>query len=118
MKNHVIVNDQILQINKKWSHLKQNQKDLIAGWLRVEYQQFIKAHLRKPKRYEEEYIIDSVMEQINNHNIWIPYQEVKTYFTNKNGKWYRKLENEFENMRKEEEKSIHITYENIGTPIL
>ncbi|MBY7115367.1 transposase [Bacillus sp. 17RED48] len=102
MKNHVIVNGQILQTNKKWSHLKQGQKNSIAGWLKAEYQQFIEVYLRKPKRYEEEYIIDSVMEQINNHKILIPYQEVKTYFTNKKGNWYRKLESEFENRRKED----------------
>ncbi|PFT90519.1 hypothetical protein COK81_16045 [Bacillus thuringiensis] len=32
-------------------------------------------------------------------DMWIPYGEVKTYFARKKGKWYRKLENEFEDRR-------------------
>ncbi|MDZ5480104.1 transposase [Bacillus thuringiensis] len=118
MKNHVIVNDQILQKNKKWSNLKQNQQHMITEWLQAEYQRFIKVHLRKPKKKEEEYILDIVMEQIRERDIWIPYQEVKKYFTNKKEKWYRKLENELESRRKEEEKLVHVAYESIGTTIL
>ncbi|MBU4642330.1 transposase [Bacillus toyonensis] len=117
MKNHVLENGRILQTNKKWSHLKQKQKNLIVGWLQEEYRCFIEVYLRKPKRYEEEYMLDSVMERIQAQGIWIPYIEVKTYFTSKKGKWYRKLENEFENKRKEE-KLVHIAYENIGTPFI
>ncbi|MDA2639233.1 transposase [Bacillus paranthracis] len=117
MKNHVIVNGQILQTNKKWSHLTQNQKNLIAEWLREEYRSFIILYLRKPKRYEEEYMLDSVMERIQARDIWISYVEVKTYFTRKKGKWYRKLESELENRRVEEEKQIRIINERIGTPI-
>ncbi|MBG9617148.1 transposase [Bacillus cereus] len=104
MKNHEHVNGQILQTNKKWSHLKQNQKNLIAGWLQEEYRGFIVMYLRKPKRKEEEYMLDSVMERIQARDIWIPYVEVKTYFTRKKGKWYRKLESELESRRMEEEK--------------
>lgn len=114
MKNHVIVNGQILQTNKKWSHLTQNQKNLIAEWLREEYRSFIMMYLRKPKRYEEEYIVDSVMERIHARGIWIPYGEVKTYFSCKKGKWYRKLENEFENRRKEEEQKMMLQKEKRG----
>ncbi|OUB36088.1 transposase [Bacillus thuringiensis serovar yunnanensis] len=108
MKNHEHINGQILQTNKKWSHLKQNQQNRITEWLQAEYQWFIEVHLRKPKKKEEEYILDTVTEQIRELNIWIPYQEVKTYFTNKKGKWYRKLENEFESRRKEEEKLSYV----------
>jgi hypothetical protein len=117
MKNHDIVNGQILQTNKKWSHLKQNQKNLIAEWLQEEYRGFIAMYLRKPKRFEEEYMIDSVMERMQARDIWIPlmYVEVKTYFTRKKGKWYRKLESELENRRIEEEEQIK--NESIGTPI-
>ncbi|WP_309411890.1 hypothetical protein [Bacillus cereus] len=37
MKHHVTENGQILQINNKWSHLTQNQKDWIAKGLSEEY---------------------------------------------------------------------------------
>ncbi|MDO6632368.1 hypothetical protein [Bacillus thuringiensis] len=53
MKNHIIVNGQILQTNKKRSHIKQGQKNSITGWLKVEYYQFIEVYLQKPKRYKE-----------------------------------------------------------------
>ncbi|WP_249275599.1 hypothetical protein [Bacillus thuringiensis] len=46
-----------------------------------------------------------------------PYVEVKTYFTRKKGKWYRKLESELENRRIEEEEQIRLKNERIGTPI-
>ncbi|MGQ0453959.1 transposase, partial [Bacillus sp. SS-TM] len=52
MKNHVIANGQILQMNKKWSNLKQNQQNMITEWLQAEYQRFIEVHLRKPKKKE------------------------------------------------------------------
>ena len=77
MEHHIIEDHQILQTNKKWSHLTQNQKNLIAEWLREEYRSFIMMYLRKPKHYEEEYIVDSVMERIHARGIWIPYGEVK-----------------------------------------
>ncbi len=102
MKNHIQVDGQILQTNKKWPQLKQIQKDLIAGWLQSEYRLFIERFLRKPKPHEEDYILEAVMEQIHERGIWIPYQEVKIYYSNKKGKWYRKLETEFENNRKKE----------------
>ncbi|MGQ0420765.1 hypothetical protein ACT4US_17925, partial [Bacillus sp. HC-Mk] len=41
MKNHVIANGQILQMNKKWSNLKQNQQNMITEWLQAEYQMLV-----------------------------------------------------------------------------
>ncbi|OQR53385.1 transposase [Bacillus sp. CDB3] len=117
MKNHDRVNRKLLQTNKKWSHLKQNHKDLIAEWLQEEYRSFIDMYWRKPKQYEEEYILESVMERIQTQGIEVPYVEVKTYFTRKKGKWYRKLESELENRRNEEEKQIRLMHVGIGTPI-
>jgi hypothetical protein len=114
VEHHIIEDHQILQTNKKWSHLTQNQKNLIAEWLREEYRSFIMMYLRKPKRYEEEYIVDSVMERIHARGIWIPYGEVKAYFACKKGKWYRKLENEFEDKRKEEEQKMMLQKEERG----
>lgn len=46
------------------------------------------------------------MERIHARGMWIPYGEVKTYFARKKGKWYRKLGNEFEHRRKEEEPKV------------
>ncbi|PFT74927.1 transposase, partial [Bacillus thuringiensis] len=40
--------------------------------------------------------------------------EVKAYFACKKGKWYRKLENEFEDRRKEEEQKMMLQKEERG----
>ncbi|PEA01789.1 hypothetical protein CON37_25955 [Bacillus cereus] len=63
---------------------------------------FTERFLRKPKPYEEEYIREAVMEQIHEPGIWIPYQEVKIYYSMEKEKWDRKLEMKFENNRKAE----------------
>lgn len=112
MRHHVIENNPTLQPNTKWSR---DQKKLIIKWLQEEYRRFINLYLRKPKHYEEEYILDSVMERVHTCDVWIPYEEVKTYFLYEKGKWYRKLENEFEDRRKEEEQKIKLQKEPIGT---
>ncbi|MBT2580037.1 hypothetical protein J7E43_22100, partial [Bacillus sp. ISL-8] len=51
MKNHIKVNGKLLQTNKKWSHLRQKQKEYISDWLHREYIQFIRTHHRKPRKY-------------------------------------------------------------------
>ncbi|MED1436568.1 transposase [Bacillus mycoides] len=96
MKNHIKVNGKILQTNKKWSHLKQRQRQHISNWLRREYKQFVKTHYRKPKKYEHDEILHEVMNQIQEREIWIPNSEVKKYYVSKIGKWFRKIEGEWE----------------------
>ncbi|MBJ7987327.1 transposase [Bacillus cereus] len=85
MKNHIKVNGKILQTNKKWSHLKQKQKEHISNWLRREYTQFVKIYHRKPRKYEHDEILHEVMNQIQEREIWIPYDEVKRYYLSKIG---------------------------------
>ncbi|MFA2811464.1 transposase [Bacillus mycoides] len=96
MKNHIKVNGKLLQTNKKWSHLRKKQKDHISNWLRREYIQFVRTHHRKPRKYEHDEIIHEVMNQIQEREIWIPYGEVKKYYVSKIGKWFRKIEGEWE----------------------
>lgn len=36
------------------------------------------------------------MNQIQKRKIWIPYDEVKKYYVRKVGKWFRKIESEWE----------------------
>ncbi|PEE26258.1 transposase, partial [Bacillus toyonensis] len=64
MKNHIKVNGKILQTNKKWSHLKQRQRQHISNWLRREYTQFVTTHYRKPRKYEHNEILHEVINQI------------------------------------------------------
>lgn len=92
MKNHIKVNGQIRQLNKKWSHLRQQQRERISNWLRREFFVFVKIHHRKPKKYEHDEIILAVMDKIHDQDIWIPYGEVERYYKSKVGNWYRKME--------------------------
>lgn len=46
MKNHIKVNGQIRQTHKKWSHLRQQQKERISNWLRKEYTKFVQLNHR------------------------------------------------------------------------
>ncbi|HEK9104086.1 TPA: hypothetical protein SUB30_005666 [Bacillus pseudomycoides] len=41
-------------------------------------------------------ILSEVMDRIEECEIWIPYGEVKRYYLSKNGKWFRKIEKEWD----------------------
>ncbi|GMR66336.1 transposase [Bacillus cereus] len=96
MKNHTMVNGKLLQTYKKWSNLRQKQKDHISNWLCRDYIQFVRTHHRKPRKNEHDEIFHEVMNQIQEQEIWIPYGEVKKYYVSKIGKWFRKIEGEWE----------------------
>ncbi|MGH1145839.1 transposase [Bacillus pseudomycoides] len=106
MKNHIKVNGQIRQTNKKWSHLRQQQKERISNWLRREYTKFVQLNHRRPKKYEHDEIISEVMDRIEEREIWIPYREVKRYYLSKIGKWFRKIESEWESQIPNNEKQM------------
>lgn len=95
MKNHMKVNGKILQTNKKWSHLRQKQKERISYWLRTEHHVFVQKHHRSPKKHEHDVILSVVMDKINEFDMWIPYGEVEKYYKRKHSKWYRKIANEW-----------------------
>lgn len=95
MKNHIKINGKVLQTNKRWSHLRQRQKEGIADWLRSEYISFVQMHQRRPEKNEHDEIINVVMNKIHEREIWIPYKEVEKYYKSKIGKWYRKIEKEW-----------------------
>ena len=58
MKNHKVVNGKLLQMNKKWCHLKNSQKEWII-------------HLCK------QHDLGTVLEKIEEREIWIPESEVR-----------------------------------------
>jgi len=41
MKNHELINGKLLQTNKKWSALKQSQKQWISEVVREEYARYV-----------------------------------------------------------------------------
>ncbi|MGX1459930.1 hypothetical protein ACUXG3_004259 [Bacillus thuringiensis] len=91
MKNHTRDSKgQLLQTNKKWSYLKQKQREIISDWLRDAYIDKIKAHNRRLKPREHEDILEKVMSKIYDHEIWIPDYEIEKYYKGKISKWYNK----------------------------
>jgi len=91
VKNHTKgPKGQLLQTNKKWSHLKQNQREIISNWLREVYIEKVKVHNRRLKPREHENVLERVMSKIFDREIWIPDYEVEKYYKGKINKWYNK----------------------------
>lgn len=83
MRAHIIINDQLLQTNKKWSSLKESQKQKIMTWLREETDAYYQIHQQYPMgRYSED-VVDNVYDKIQAAGIWIPYGEVYKHYTSK-----------------------------------
>ena len=77
MKNHKWVNGSLLQTNKKWSALKQSQREWIYEVTRQEHTAYIERHGRLPIKKRKEEVIDAVHEKLNEREIWIPYHEFR-----------------------------------------
>jgi len=75
MKNHIKVNGELLQTNKKWSALKQSQRDWIYELTRKSHRAYIDERNRTPRKRYKDIIIDAVYEKIKERGIWIPYDE-------------------------------------------
>lgn len=91
MKNHFRSSQgQPLQTNKNWFHLKRKQREIISNWLREAYIEKIKVHNRRLKPREHEDVLERVMSEIYDHEIWIPDYEVENYYKGKINKWYNK----------------------------
>lgn len=74
MKNHIKIGGQILQTNKKFSHLSQKQQEKIYQWIKESY---------KSHHPDDDIILDEVMHKISEQNIWISDYEVKKYYISK-----------------------------------
>ena len=75
MKNHKWVDGSLLQTNKKWSDLKQSQRDWIYEMTRNAHAAYIEKHRRLPRKKCKEEVIAAVNEKLNERKIWIPYHE-------------------------------------------
>ena len=93
-KNHKIVNGRLIQTDKRFSALKQRQKEKINQWLYIEYRAlYMKNNLPPDSRYNE-YILDRVQEKIDEAEIWLPFYELKKYFYSRKNKFRRRYEKE------------------------
>ena len=90
MKNHMRINGQLLQTNKKWSHLKEKQKNWIMETARQEYDRFVRERGKLPVHGSKQQLIERIYEVIEAKGVWIPYGEVKRVLDARIAHWNRK----------------------------
>lgn len=80
-KNHIITASGVLRTDKQFSHLKTKQKEKINMWLYEEYALiYDKNKLPPDSRYNDE-ILFKVQGKIEKAGIWLPFCELKNFFT-------------------------------------
>jgi len=77
-KNHVKVNGTLLQTNKKWSQLKQKQRDWIYEIAREEHFKFIEENKRLPMKTGKKKLIAVIETKVDERNIWLPSHELES----------------------------------------
>src|SRR3954447_21149340 len=97
MKNYIKVNGKILQTNKRFSQLKNSQKEWISAELYKLYHEKMKERrtTRKLPPNQRDIVASSLYAQIQNREIWIPYGEVKKYVFSKTTKIVKSFKKQF-----------------------
>ncbi|NHN33334.1 hypothetical protein [Paenibacillus agricola] len=88
MKNHVWVNDRLLQTNKSFSALKLKQREWIATLLREKSITQMQKQRRMLSRLEREQVLEETLTEIKKKGIWIPDHEVRWYYIKKVNRYY------------------------------
>ena len=94
-KNHKMVEGRLLQMDKKFSALKESQKTKIAEWF---YEAYRKAYIecgKIPSKRENAMILEYVFQKIDEAGIWIPNREIYVYYNRRKRKLQKRLEKEF-----------------------
>lgn len=93
-KNHKLVNGRLLQMDKQFSALKERQKSRIAEWIYTAYREAYLRTGKEPDKEADTVILDSVMEKIEDAEIWIPYGEIVSYYRRRKKHMKKRLEKE------------------------
>ena len=92
MKDHMMVGGKLLQTNKKFSHLKNSQKEKINGWLYEEYEKLWRENGRAPGKPQKEIIINIVYAKIEEAGMWLPLGELYSYYESHINKFRKRYE--------------------------
>lgn len=92
MKNHMMVGDKLLQTNKKFSHLKNTQKEKINQWLYDEYERLWQENGKIPGKPQKVIIINNVYSKIEEAEIWLPLAELYSYYESHINKFRKRYE--------------------------
>ena len=95
MKNHQVIDGRILQINKKFSALKESQKTKIAEWEYEAYKDCYLKYKKVPDKQREDEILFSVIDQIEAAEIWIPEDKITKHYQGRHNKLLKRLKKEF-----------------------
>lgn len=106
MKNHERIDGRLLQTNKRYSNLKQKQKDTIAAWMYEETKRYYEKTGKYSDGYHSAAIVDAVYERIEKANIWIPYSEVEHHYRGKLTQINKRIRREVSEKRHPAEKVI------------
>ena len=94
MKNHKIIDGQLLQTNKKYSYLKLKQKEKISAWMYQETRKYYEATGRYPIQHHDDEVVDAIYRRIEKAGIWVPYNEVAKHYHGKRTKITRRIRRE------------------------
>lgn len=95
-KTHQKINGQLLQMNKRFSNLKNAQKEKITAWLYEEYRAAYKEKDMPPDTKRDIKILLNVTEKIEAAQIWLPGDELDKHYYNKKAKFGGRYEKEKE----------------------
>ena len=82
-KNHEMIDEKLLQTDKKYSQLKLKQKEKIADWMFQATRDYYTKKYVFPNEKHLEGMVNSVYEKIVAAEIWIPYGEVFKHYRSK-----------------------------------
>lgn len=91
----MFVDGKLLQTNKKYSALKQRQKDKIAEWMYLSFKEYIDSNSNQNPT--ETNIVAPVLERIYKADIWIPDSEIYSYYRRSINRMRKRYEREKNN---------------------
>lgn len=97
MKNHKRIDGQLLQTNKKWSHLKQSQKDWINQLADQAVKNDCENYPNPLNKRQKEKLVDGIVEKIRERDIWLPEYELYNHLNKIVSKKLRKFHNKENN---------------------
>lgn len=88
----MVVGGKLLQTNKKFSQLKNSQKEKINGWLYEEYEKLWRENGMIPGKSQKEIIVNNVYARIEEAEIWLPLDELYSYYESHINKFRKRYE--------------------------
>ena len=79
-------------MDKRFSALKERQKEKIAQWFYEGYHKFYVESGKLPGKRGDVFIIEYVLQKIDEAQIWIPDREVYAYYSRRKRKLQKRLE--------------------------